>query len=67
MNHLRHAFHDVVPAKDPRPVAHEIGHAAAVTRSFKDLVGENGDALGVIKLQAALLTAPREIRRNDDQ
>ena len=61
VHHLGHTFHHVASLQDRRAVAHEIGHAASVASPFKNFKVKNGDTLGVVEFQAALLPATRQV------
>ncbi len=47
--------------------AHELGDGAAVARALHDLVGDDGDGLGVVELEAARLAAAGEVGGGDDE
>ncbi len=49
------------------PVAHQVGNTASIAGAFQDFVGNDGDRLGVIELEPALLPPAGEIRGGDDQ
>ena len=46
---------------------HQFGHRAAVARAFDDEVGDDGDRLGMVELDAALQPAARHHGRHRDQ
>jgi hypothetical protein len=53
--------------QDRGAVAHEFGDGAAVAGAFDDLVGDDGDGLGVVELHAARLAAAGEVGGGDDE
>ena len=55
LHHLWNTLHDVTALQECCAIAHKISHAAPVASTFNNLVGEDGNALGVIELETALL------------
>ena len=67
VDHFGDAVHDVVALEDGGAVAHEGGDGFAVAGAFHDLVGDDGDGLGVVELEAAGLAAAGEIGGDYDE
>src|SRR4051812_20699126 len=54
LDHVGNALHDLLAAQHLGASLHEVGHRAAVTRAFDDVVGDQRDRLGMVELDAAL-------------
>ena len=67
VDHLGDAFHDLVAREECGAEAHEIGDGTAVAGAFHDLVGDDGDGLGIVELEAAGLAPAGKIGGDDDQ
>src|SRR5829696_801168 len=67
VQHLRHTLHDVVAAEYLTTADHQLGHGAAVAGTFEQVVGEDGDGLGVVEFQAACSPAAGKLGRVREQ
>src|SRR5438105_8544408 len=67
VDHLRDAVHALRAGDDLRAGLHKFGDGAAVARALDDEVGDDGDRLGVVELDAALQPAARHHGRHRDQ
>src|SRR6266446_793061 len=67
VDHLGHAFHDVVAPEDRLPGGHQLGNGATVTDAFEDLGGDERDRLGMVELEAPGAPAARHLGRGEDQ
>lgn len=60
-DHRIYSFHDIGDLEQGRAVAHKLGDGFAVARTFHDLVGDDGDGLGIIELKSTRLSAAGQI------
>src|SRR4029434_4485436 len=67
VDHLGHSFHHIFASKDRGAVAHQVCDATPVPRAFHDLVGDDGDGLGVVQLETAGLPAAGEVGGGDNE
>ena len=59
MDHLRDTFHHLVAGQHMRAFLYQRRHTLAVARAFDDEIGDEGDGLGMVELDAALEPAAR--------
>ena len=64
VDHLRDAVHALRAGDDLRARLHQFGYGTAVARALDDEVGNDGDRLGVVELDAALQPAARHHGRH---
>lgn len=67
MDHLGHAFHDVLPRKNGGAEGHQIGHRAPIANSLHHVHGNQGDCFWVVNFEAAFAAAANNIYRNNDE
>jgi hypothetical protein len=66
-NHLGHAVHHRVGWKDRGPKAHDLGDGPSLPNQLEYFGGDEGDGLGMIELQPAGATLPRDFSGSKDQ
>src|SRR4051812_22638603 len=66
-NHVGDAVHHRVDGEDRRTEAHDLGDRPTVANELEDLRGDERDRLGMIQLEAAAATLPRQLAGRKDQ
>src|SRR5262245_49272614 len=59
VDHLRDSLHHLRAGQDLGAGLHQVGDRAAIARPFNDEVGDEGDGLGMVQLDAALEPSAR--------
>src|SRR5215472_12250943 len=66
LDHLAHAFHDLISGQYLAACGHQLGNRPAVARPLHDEVAYERDAFGVVELDASCQPLPRDQRRQRD-
>lgn len=67
VDHLGNAVHDLIAGEDMGTGFHEFGNGAAIARAFDDEIGNEGDGLGMVELDATLEPATCHIGSHRNQ
>src|SRR6266498_5136694 len=65
--HLWHPLHDLIPAQNMSPVAHQLGYGLAIAGPFQQLCTNQCHGLWIIELEPPLPPPPCYLRSDEDK